>query len=229
MSITFVTVVYNTKELLEKSYNSIKKFYPFDNYLIIDGSDMDNECYWYAESLNANKTEVYHAHRNIGHGSGMHLAMRLIDTQYVVFYDSDIVMNEPCVGEMISKIHTSDVYGIGKVHPVPVTNFTEGTKVKELPNPNNEEFVQCLHPAFCVINRKEYHKHAQIISNAAPFVLIWLDMFRKGEDKFLFIDFPIEKYVTHRGLGTREDLLRWHELQGHIDWQLAWNEYVKHR
>lgn len=220
--ITFVTVVYNTKELLEKSYCSLKKFYPDIKHLIIDGSDMTDECYWYADGLDE---RVFHAHRNIGHGSGMHLAMELVDTKYVCFYDSDIEMVKPCIDEMLSCFN-DDTYGVGSL----VRRSAMG-----LFEPCRDEggvaiIVNLLHPYFCIINKDLYKNYAPIVSCGSPFIMIWADMFRRKLDKKVIIDFPVEDYVNHLKEGTRDIVPNdWHRLQGHINWELSWEFFKKNR
>ncbi|MFA7283688.1 MAG: glycosyltransferase family A protein, partial [Candidatus Omnitrophota bacterium] len=49
--ITGITVCQNTKDLIKRSYESIRKFHPEMPIIIIDGSDSNDPCYIYTRSL----------------------------------------------------------------------------------------------------------------------------------------------------------------------------------
>jgi GT2 family glycosyltransferase len=217
--ITAVSVVYNTKGLIQRAIESIRKFYPKMDFLIIDGSDMWDDCYWYLESIKSDETRVIHAHRNIGHGSGMHLAMELLNSEYVLFFDSDVEMYQPCIDEM-KALFNDGIYGVGTVSDYVIDDMIGEAKIEK-----TGEMIKLLNPYFCIIKQDEYFKYAPIISNEAPLVLVWHDLHRKGIE---CVDFPVNRYVMHEGAQTRNMIPNeWHTSEGVINWQIAWNKYVE--
>jgi len=66
--ITGITVCCNSKELVQKAYESVRRFHPDMMVIIVDGSDEWDECRSYVNSLHGKNTTLMLAKNNIGHG-----------------------------------------------------------------------------------------------------------------------------------------------------------------
>lgn len=182
--ITIIIVSYNTKELLENCYNSIRKHLPFIKIIIVDGSEASNPCSAYTSHLNNRNTIVLKPNYNIGHGKGMDLGISKATTKYVCVVDSDTIMNENPLPEMLKKIGNG--YGIGKVIDV----NDDGINV--------DKGLKYLHPYFALINRSKYYEHDAFFHHGAPCLKAMSTIFEEE-----LINFNIEDYIIHLGRGTR--------------------------
>lgn len=185
---TIIIVVYNTKELIENCHNSIRKHLPRIPILIINCSDLSNQCSAYLSHLNKNYTKVVNVNKNIGHGKGMDYGIKLAKTKYVTVMDSDTIMNKNPFKEM--ELLIKDNYGIGQVLDVNLNGV------------NTDAGIKYLHPYFALINRQKYLDNKPFIHHGAPCIETMIDLMNKNKSKEL-IDFPVEKYITHLGRGTR--------------------------
>src|SRR5688572_26552932 len=115
--ITAVIVSYNTPELLKECYNSIRRFYPELEVIIIDGSPPDSDCWKCAAWLNtAENTTVKNVEYNIGHGKGMNMGIGMVKTDYVLLIDSDVTIDYPNVlEEMVGYLSKKNCYGVGQI------------------------------------------------------------------------------------------------------------------
>jgi hypothetical protein len=73
--VTGIVVVHNTQALFKRAYESVRRFHPKMQLIIIDGSDRADACFDYVASLKGGANMVYQLGRNIGHGRGMHFAL----------------------------------------------------------------------------------------------------------------------------------------------------------
>ncbi|MES2397946.1 MAG: glycosyltransferase [Bacteroidota bacterium] len=186
--VTGIIVSYNTRNLLCKCVESIRKFYPTMKLIIIDGSKPSDPCYYFARSLINYVTKVHSVNRNIGHGEGMNLGISKCESEYFLLIDSDTVINGNIIPEMLDKIKNS--YGVGQVVNVDNNGM------------NTDKGIKYLHPYFALINKDQYFKYLPIIHHGAPMINSMIDINKKKKSKLL-IDFPVEKYVKHLGRGTR--------------------------
>lgn len=191
-SITAVIVSFNRVELLQRAYESIRKFSDMP-VIIVEGSDPTNECYAYAQSIAAYNTEIIIAGKNIGHGKGMHVGIGKAMTKYVLLMDSDAqIINGDVIQDMMSLLGPND-FGIGQVVPV----NPDGTNVGE----DYPDFIPYLHPHFAIIDRGIYMMIPNFVHHGAPCIhtMEYLNNFKK----FGLVDFPVSQYVNHEGRGTR--------------------------
>lgn len=189
--LTGLVVSYNTKELLQKAIESLRCYYPELPILIVDSSTPLSECYQYTKeisSIDVNIERLY-VSGNIGHGKGMDIGIRKIQTDHILLFDSDIEMKSPCLYNMLVALR-SDQYGIGQV----ITVDESGN--------NSEDGIRYLHPHFCIINRERYFRYAPFVHHGAPLIktMIGINQHRSGDE---LIDFDVPKYVLHEGRGTR--------------------------
>ncbi len=228
--ITGLVVTHNTKELIERAYNSVRRFHHNMKIIIIDGSSGDNPCYNYVESLADENTRVFHAKTNIGHGHGLSAGIEYVDTPYVLIFDSDVeVINSP-VEEML-KLMEDDTWGVGYSEPTDIGGHEWGSRKGVM----TEGPMKYLHPYFCLIQVKEYRKYSPFIHHGAPAVQAMLDIYRRGLSDKVLKEFEglghtsssgwtwkgkPSKWVRHDTRGTRDVVkkrLKKEEIEGKWD------------
>lgn len=214
-NLTGVCVNYRTPRLLKKAIESIRGFYDFP-IIVIDGSE--EPC-----GLEFKNVTFRNVGYNIGHGLGMDMGIKMAETDYVLTFDTDIEMKEPCLELMLEKIE-ENTYAIGKMYLK--SNTAIYNKHRDLfPN---IKVVHIVHPSFQIVNKKEYLKYAPYISDGAPTILSYHDLARHKKEKDL-IDFPVLDYVKHRNAGTRDRIEQEEEEYRNPDnphWVEKWREYV---
>lgn len=188
MDITGVVVSYKTTGLLKQAIESIRSFYPHFNIIIIDGSPCKSDCYEYVKSLPDDHTAIYQPQINIGHGNGMHVGIEMATTEKILLFDSDIIMNKPCIEEMF-EVFERDTYGSGLI--LPKWRLTERSRQ-----------MRYLHPQFMALSRKQYFKHHKFVHHGAPCYLTFGNI-KMPDAKKILIEFPIHDYIKHLGRGTR--------------------------
>jgi len=209
--ITGVTVVYNTKTIIEKAITSIRRFHPRMKIIIIDGSDKTNPCYDYVCSLPDKYTRVFHVKENIGHGRGLHLGISYVDTPFFLTFDSDIEMLKSPLEDML-KMMKDDTYGVGYTEPVDVQGHDFGVNQHLMQYGS----VKYMHPYFCLIQLKEYKKYKPFCHHGAPHVNTMLDIHKRGLSNIVLKEFP--------GLGHSSG----HPINNVNTWKSAPREFIKH-
>jgi hypothetical protein len=174
---TGLTITFNTKTLIERALISIRKFHPELPILIIDGSDKNNDCYKYLDGVKSSVTMVIHTDYNIGHGRGMDMGLRMINTEFALIFDSDIEMLKSPISGMLAMMHP-DTFGCGWVYEVGEDGFDYGT-----PGRHQLKIVPYLHPYFQLINIANYKKFAPYCHHGAPCYKTMLDIYNKGLSK----------------------------------------------
>jgi len=218
--ITGIMVCYNTKHLVERAYNSVRKFYPDMPIIIVDGSDRGNPCVAYVSSLTTENTSIIHPGRNVGHGQGMCMGITQAKTRYALIFDSDIQMISDCVPAMLEKME-ENTFGIGAVVQVDLSgNGTKSTPAKKrsaywLATHRNlrRRYGQrglvstpYLHPYFHLINIQNYKKYKPYAHHGAPCLSTMYDIYKRGLSKTVLVNFPdLKECVKHDGRGTRKD------------------------
>ena len=200
LPITGITVCWNTKDLIERAYNSIRKFYPSMPIIIIDGSDPGDPCAAYVRGLASDVTTVVSLGYNIGHGRGMCMGIDKAKAPYALMFDSDIELLEPCVPAMLAMME-ADTFGVGYIEDIGYDGF----RYKIHPHP--EGSLPCLHPYFQLIDIKNYKKFHPYVHHGMPVYLTMLDIHKKGLSGKILKQFPGlvnngPKFVEHHSSGT---------------------------
>lgn len=219
--ITGITVCYNTRDLMERAYTSVRKFHPEMPIIIIDGSDKDDPCAEYVKSLQSGLTTVYSLGYNIGHGRGMCMGIDKARTPYALMFDSDIEMIKSPVEAML-ELMEPDTFGVGFPEKAGLDGFGYGS----VPQHKNQDWMTMLHPYFHLINIANYHKYHPYVHHGAPCYLTARDIHDKGlSDKILKVlpdlDHPTlgpKEYIVHNIAGTRGDRIK----RGQIDIERPW-------
>ena len=186
--ITGIGVVYNTKDLLQRAIESIRKYYPEMKLVIVNGSDLQSEC---TASVRSYTNAIsFNVGYNIGHGKGMDYALERCGTSKALIFDSDIVLKKTGVIEKMNLL-LKDNYGVGKC----VQTDRGGRNIEE-------EGIKYLHPYFMLINIASYFRHHAFVHHGAPCYKTMNELNDKSMSDIL-IDFPLEAYVEHNWKGTR--------------------------
>lgn len=192
--ITVVIVTYNTKELLQRAYESVRKFYPEMSIIIVDGSDKNNNCYDYAVSLQGGFTTILQTPNNVGHGRGMEWGIKLAKTKYVLLMDSDVEIQRPCLPNMWTRLENEPTaFGCGLVVHVD----ENGTNVDS----DTPDAIPYLHPHFALISRDNYAKVPGFVHHGAPCLRTMQHLITFKKQKL--IDYQVSNYIIHEGRGTR--------------------------
>lgn len=205
--ITGVTVTYNSKDLIEKAFTSLRKFHPTMDIIIVDGSEEKNPCFEYVCSLSDDHTRVLPVMYNIGHGRGMCTGLYYVETPYVLFFDSDIEMVKSPIKEMLSMFE-ENTFGVGYVEKTGFDGFNFGARA----NHAKEGWMPYLHPYFQLVKVSNYKKFYPYVHHGAPCYLTMLDIYKKGLSNKILKEFP--------GLG--------HTAGKGFTWKPVLGEYIKH-
>ncbi len=182
--ITGITVCQNTKDLIKRAYESVRKFHPDMPIIIIDGSDAKNPCAHYVKSLASDLTTVVHVGSNIGHGRGMCLGIDYARTPCALVFDSDIEMLKSPVDEMF-KMMELDTFGVGYIEHTDYDGFGIGARKN-----HKGEDMPYLHPYFQLINIHNYRKYHPYVHHGAPCYLTMLDIYKQGVSDRVLKEFP---------------------------------------
>jgi glycosyltransferase involved in cell wall biosynthesis len=198
--ITGITVSYNTKALLQRAIESVRAFHPNMKLIVIDGSDSGDPCHRYAASLAGPYTKVVQPGKNVGHGRGMDMALRLCSTQVALVFDSDIVMLRSPVREMRSML-PYNVYGIGWLTQVGEDGFDYGTPGR---GHEHQRPVTYLHPYFMLLNVNQYCRFAPFVHHGAPCYKAMLDLHRRDLSETMLVQFPgLTGHTSSEGINWR--------------------------
>lgn len=194
--ITGITVVQDTKDLIECAYNSVRKFHPDMPIVIIDGSAPADPCASYVKSLASDVTTVVSLGYNIGHGRGMCKGIDLVKTPYALMFDSDIEMLKSPVQAMCEMME-EDTFGIGYIEGKTAHDgFEWGWPRHNTPG----EWMSYLHPFFQLINIRNYRKFYPYVHHGAPCYLTMLDIHKRGLSDKILKEFPGLGHSSGKGL-----------------------------
>lgn len=209
--VTGIVVSYNTKGLMRRAYESVRKFHPNMKIIIVDGSDKRNDCYEYIRSLASDKTRVFHVNKNIGHGKGLCIGIDYVETPYFLTFDSDIEMLKSPLQSMLDMFE-EDTYGVGYIEKTAFDGHEWGCKQEHL----TQGHMRYLHPYFSLIQLKEYKKYKPFIHHGAPAVNTCLDIHRKGLGNKVIKEFPGLGHSSGKGWvweGKPREFIR-HDVAG---------------
>jgi glycosyltransferase involved in cell wall biosynthesis len=216
--VTGITVTYNTKQLIQNAYESVRRFHPLMKIIIIDGSDANNECHSYVENLSSDITTVAICTYNIGHGRGMDAGIRMCKTKFALIFDSDIIMVKSPVLHMLAMME-DDTYGVGYLEKTGFDGYEYGAHKHH----KQEGFMMMMHPFFHLLQVKNYFNFYPYVHHGAPCFKAALDIHNKGLSEKILKPFPglghtagmgwcwtpvPGEWVIHHTAGTRSDRVR---------------------
>lgn len=212
--VTAITVAYNTRLLVEKSYQAIRRFYPDMPIIIVDGSDPGNSTAPYIKSLASPLTTVIAYGRNVNHGPGMNIGINYCQTRYALLYDTDAELLQPCVGDMLLMME-EDTFGVGFVIPTAFGGFgtwwptpmVEGQWHPSAHPMATRGKMPYLHPYFHLIDIKNYRKFPPYVHGGAPCTPTMLGIYQAGLANKIIKQFKdmvngTPTFVKHDGGGT---------------------------
>ena len=221
--ITGITVCQNTRDFMQRAYESVRKFHPDMPIIIIDGSDATDPCAEYVKSLRSNLTTVIQPGYNIGHGRGMCLGIDHAKTPYALIFDSDIEMLKSPVNAMLGMMEL-DTFGVGYTEKTAPDGFEWGACDTTTGQSHTDgEPMRMLHPYFQLINIPNYRKYHPYVHHGAPCYLTCLDIHKKGLSDKIIKEFPglghssgkgwvwtgqPREYIRHDPAGTRGERVR---------------------
>lgn len=195
-----VTVTCKTKDLFEVTYQSFRKFYPDMLYLVINGLSGDDNTDRLKElELIDKNLKVYYFENNFGHGASMDYAIKtafsVYDKKHAFIFDSDVRHDKEVISKIIPIANANpNYYGIGRCSgKVNDRGFCA----------KPDSYISYIHPSRFVLNIAYYLERVPFFEHGAPLLNSMKDLHLRGESGNL-IEFPIDTYIWHRWLGTRE-------------------------
>lgn len=209
--ITALTVSYDTKELLQRTYESFRKFHPSMKLIIVDGSPTDSPCGLYVKSLQDPNLLKIQTGFNIGHGRGLHAGIAQVNTSVVLIMDSDIEIVKSPVEEMLRLLEPT-VYSVGYLEKVGLDGYDYGAKPEHRYHP----IVSMMHPFFALINRQLYYKYHRFVHHGAPWFKTAVQFHELGLSETLFRQFPGLGHTSGKGFSWDSVPLVWvkHDTAG---------------
>ncbi|MCJ7447910.1 MAG: glycosyltransferase family 2 protein [Bacteroidales bacterium] len=186
--ITALTVNYNTPDLLEKLIVSFRQFYDIP-YTVVDGSSEINfeKIKYFPEKY---EIELCHFNYNIHHGPGLAWGMQHIQTEQILFLDSDItILNNSTIENYKSKLKPES-YGIGGIC------FVNDNGVNVING------IKYLHPACALINRKIALKYPLPIKHGAPMLTTMKYLYYHNLDILQHEPNIVKGIIAHEISGT---------------------------
>ena len=208
MNITALTIVYKTPDLIKKAYESFRIFYPDIPLVIVNNSGQDDPCTVYIDYLDSidNELTIINNKKNEGHGTSFNQGMDIIKTDYVYYFDSDVIMFKGDVLEEMLNLINENIYGIGKM----IYTDMGG---RNIPNNYEGEKLKFFYCVAGLINRNMYYKFHRWTRFGLIAYKAMVEIHNKGLSEKILKEFPILSYVRHLSGGTRsrfgdcEDLL----------------------
>jgi hypothetical protein len=187
------TVHCNTPDLLVRAIKSIREFYPQLGICVVDNS---TKAHKEVEEFEQEEMFLrYIMGGNVGHGPAMDWAINNLDAEYLLLFDTDIIMKKPCLEKMLP-MFDKDTFGVGEVNYEPQelyhVRFGDGS-----------DKIPVLHPYFHIVQTKVYRKFLPYIQNGGPCFLTALDIFSSRKTHILK-NFPVRDYIEHSWRGTRD-------------------------
>lgn len=187
-----IVVTYQTKELFEAAYKSLRQFHPFLPLIIVDGSPAGSPCFEYVKSLRNQINTVYQLEKNIGHGLGLHYGIERTKDERILIFDSDIVMTESPVRKM-AELLEAGVYAVGEQYMIGRDGLHR--------NPVRD--VPYIRPYFMLLSRTEYYNHHRFIHHGSPCIKPMLEIFDAGQSAEKLRHLDLTPYIQHLWAGTR--------------------------
>lgn len=188
--ITGVVVNYCTPVEINNAVTSLIKHHKEMPIIIFDASPYRSPGQQMCAKLASQYANVTHLHtgKNIGHGPGLDMAIKLVDTRLILIFDSDIVVNETPINEMLSVMNENDIYGCGAVLTTNSTGVNAATG------------IDYLHPYFALIDKAKYLKYRPFVNHGAPLIATMNQLHEKGVK---VANVELKGYVHHIGRVTR--------------------------
>ena len=202
--IVTVIINYQTPDLMERAVGSFRQQYPDGQLLLIDNGSRDQSVSLLhnLQSQFPDKTELLLNRENLHHGPAMDQALRHSNLPFVLFLDSDCVVQQ---GGFIESMHSlltekNEHYIVGKRIFMNRRGFDVSEKAKGFPY---------IRPICMLVSRELYVALPPFQLHGTPCLA---NMRAATERGLILVDFPIDEFVYHTGRGTA----------GRFGYQLGW-------
>ncbi len=194
LPLTVVVINFQTPDLTSQAVRSLRRFYPDVPLLLIDNGSGDTSPRALEELRQAQPgpTELLLNVTNLHHGPAMDLALRLLQTPYVLMFDSDCLVERGGFLEAMLDLaqETPQGYAVGKK----IFMNDRGFDVAESPGAH-----PYIRPICMLVNRERYLKFPPFERHGAPCLA---NMRAAAAAGLALLHFPVEDYVRHLGRGT---------------------------
>jgi GT2 family glycosyltransferase len=191
---TAVIVNFRTPTLTKRAFTTLRSFYPDLPLLLIDNGSRDGSLEELSELTREHpkETTLLANRQNIHHGPAMDQALRSVETDYVLFLDSDcVVLRAGFLEEMLRLCSREPAcYAVGKMTWMNARGFDLPADAGGMPY---------IRPICMLIKREHYLVLPPFERHGAPCLK---NMVAARRNNLELIDFPIESYVLHEGRGT---------------------------
>lgn len=197
LPITAIVCQRNTKHLIQLTIESLQRFYPDINILVVDGgSNDDSILYLRYKELTCHNVNVWVRDDRNGHGLMLHEGIsRHVKTEYVMLLDSDIIIERGgFIEPMLKRFEENkNLYAIGTLQ---YSSYINNGGEPETP----DDAVPYANPQLSIYHVPTYHKlNAPFIEDGTPCIL----NMKAAKDAFLDVEyFPTDKYFCHVSGGT---------------------------
>lgn len=193
LPVTVLMCHYATLEHTRLALNSLLRFYPDIDILVVNGSTHDKTSTDYLRfmELKHDNIRVYEKENGVSHGVNMDDAIRNhITSDYVLLMDSDvIVMRGGFIEDMINELKvTWCTYAVGTLMIGSNENDAIG-----YPHFDGDE-LRYAHPSCSLYNRSIYLELRPFCDHGAPCVYNMKDA---AEAQYDIEYYPVDKYVLH--------------------------------
>jgi GT2 family glycosyltransferase len=193
-SVTAVIINFRTPDLTSRAVSSFRSFYPDVPLLLIDNGSGDGSI----RALEAcvrdagGNTRLLANPRNLHHGPAMDLALRELQSRFVLFIDSDCVVTKGGFLEIMrAKLEEREhLYAAGKL----IFMNRRGYDVSESSNA-----CPYIRPICMLIKRELYLRLPPFRRHGAPCLR---NMRAAVQNNLGLIHVPVEEYLLHEGRGT---------------------------
>jgi len=192
--VTFVICQKNTKSTIQLALESIYRFYPDVNVIVMDDNSNDDSVLYlqYMLLMKPNLRVYWNKGELFGHGNAMDFAIcELVKTEFVMMMDSDVIITRGgFLEQMLNSYSTNPkLYGIGTLQISSYKN--NGGEPIDIP-----DIVPYGSPNLCMYHVPTYLELPPALTDGTPLILN-----NKGaRDAGLEIAYyPTDKYSLHIG------------------------------
>lgn len=227
MDNTFITVTWNNEKQITKLIDSIKKYEPESQIIVVDNHSTDNTLAA-LKKYQLTSLDIIALPTNVGFAKANNIAARQVTTKFVTFINPDTILNQSLINNLEQKmINEIGMIGVkimnadGSLQPsiykfqrpltIYVEQFNIGSvlpeKLKERVSPENSQhnrlqYVDWLIGAF-MFTKTEYYRSVGGFSEDYFLYSEDMDLCYKYHLKGLKILFEPDMKITHIG-GTSE-------------------------
>lgn len=191
-NITAAIVNYGTPRLTRMAVWSLRTAYPDLPIVVVENGSPDDS----ADVLRQLRDEAEHltvleSDRNLHHGPGLDLAIRHIDTEWVLLFDSDCILYRGGLLEAMLA-ESPDAYLIGERLQVDELGYGASSD-------GDGPLHPYVHPKCALVRRSEYLGLPPFEKHGVPCLRNQITAAEKGH---ALTHFPVVDYVYHIGRGT---------------------------